>query len=428
MPKLFEAKGQLVTTGVHPGMPNQPIPLWERCSNMVFRDQSAKVAPGQVQLFSKLTSEVITGMKSITNSPFGATASPALVWGTPTSLFRGRPGKGVDDVTRQTGGPYGGNTSNLWSIVQFGQIVLATNGVDEIQYLGDIDDDADEFVNLSGPPGGDLLDTFRCEILATLGPFVLAANTRDVTTPTPGPGSAYEIRWCDEDDPTTWTPTAENSARDLQVRDLRSDILAIEPFADQLAIYGRDRVSIMRFTGAPFFFGVRHLLAGIGAAGKHCVVRASRLHFGIGPNGIWMHDGSTHQYIDDPSMHRHVYEDTLDKTNISRSATWFDPNEGDVYFSYISEENSPGTTISFNFSGPAWSMHDFFRSAATAGGLWDAPVLGDLTGNTWIQNPLALPGGAEVNPLLADDTITILTGYSAAGYSQGPYSGRFVTT
>ena len=420
MPKLFDAKGNLIDSGVHPGMPNQPIPLWERSQNILFRDGAAKVGPAQVPLFTKLSSSRVLGMASAVRRDFGASPvpsdSPSLIWGDAIDLYRGNVAPTTENVTRVSGGPYAATPVNQWSIVAYGNTILATNGIDEVQVLLDIN--TGSFTNMTDTAGYDaatgLPDTFRCKTLAVIGAFIVAFNTNQ---------SGDEIRWSNEDEPLVWIPTAENLSRDIQARALGSDIVAVQEFADQLAIYGRDAIHTLDFVGPPFFFATSHLIDGLGVSGKHAVTEVGRMHYAIGPNGIFVTDGSTKNYIDAPSMHRHVYEDTLDLDKLPEAISWFDPNEQEVYFSYPSTENPPGETVAFNVQNSNWSMHSFYRTAATKGGLWDSPVVGDDQGNIWIQGPTSAAVTTGQNPMAILDTAGMATAYGALGYGQNGYGG-----
>ena len=284
--ELLNVKGEILQSGVFPGLPNQQVPLWKQANNFVFKEASAKVSGAHLPLFDKGSSLAGLGVLPVNN-----TGSPALVWGSREALYRGLVSPVTVDVTR-VAGAYTGTDSDTWSIVQFGQSILATNGIDEIQYLVDVATTAN-FVNLSSV--SDLRADFRCKILVSTGAYILAFNTDNTNT---------EYIWCTEDDLTVWLPNAGNSARDIQVRDLGSDIVAVTELGALNLIYGRDQVHIFAFTNAPIYFPNEHLIDGIGAVSKHAIVQVGRQHFGFGSNGLFTMDGSSFEYISDQTTTR----------------------------------------------------------------------------------------------------------------------------
>jgi hypothetical protein len=290
--------------------------------------------------------------------------------------------------------------------------VLATNGVDPVQYLADISTGVFADINSAG---GDLSSSFRCKILQKLGPYIIAFNTDNDNT---------EARWCTEDDVLTWTPVASNSARDINLRDMNSSIKAVTEFGNSLMVIGHNRAHIFQFLGPPFFFGAQKLIDGIGAVSSNAVTEGGRLIFGFGPNGIWLTDGQIKEYIDEPDIHSFIYEgdNKYDALRAALTCVWYDARDDEVYFSYPTVDDF-GFTVSFNPSLQVWSMHDYWRTAAGAGELWDAPGLLDSNGNVWIQSETGTGSSFEFSPIGVGDILGITLGWGEGGYGEQGYSG-----
>ncbi len=573
MERLFNAKGELIVSGIHPGKGNTQIPLWADGSNVLFKDDSVKVGPQQSLIFTKPTGLLGNGIISVDNQ-----GSPAVVWGTRRSLFKGispplsvnvsggvtifndldndstnwndtastlsdvstptAPGSsdsmkaeavgakfiifdrdlaaGSTDFTNNVltfwiyadttihgdlrigdaiqvqlssvlggasdwaqfdlpasvlplaneffrleidtnvtpnvtsgspdlaailnvrfaivtdsvqvapatifidelglGGFYTGTDLDRWSIVQFGQSILASNGVDPIQYLASITSGLFQNIN---DAGANLPTTFRANILHKLGPFVIAFNTDNDNT---------EARWCSEDNVLEWLPIPRNSARDINLRDMNSDIKAVTEFGDSLMVIGHGRAHVFQFIGAPLFFGAKKLIDGIGAVGKNAVTEGGRLIYGFAANGIYVTDGTTKQYIDEPDIHKFIYEDEFMRYDTSRAeltAIWDDTNDGEIYFSYPTIDGR-GTTISFNPVLQVWAKHDYWRTAAAAGNLWDAPILLSEAGDIWIQNEEGAGSTFEVAPLGMRNLLKFDIGMGDGAMGESFYGGENV--
>ena len=411
--KIFEAKGEIIQTGVFPGLPNQQIPLWKDSNNIVYKDASAKVAGAHEPLFDKGSARAGTGILALDNA-----GAPALVWGDSEALYKGLTKPTTIDVTRVSGA-YTGTDDDLWHFVQFGNTLFATNGVDPVQYMASISDPASKFVDLDTVSDIATVDAdFTCKLLSATGAFILALNTHNLDS---------EYIWCSEDSQLNWVPSAGNSARDIQIRELNSDIVAVVDMGKLRILYGRDQLRVLGFVGSPFYFSDEHLLDGIGAVGKYSVTAVGRKHYGFGSNGLFVMDGSTFSYIDDPSMHKYIYQDNYDKAKQARCVTWADMNEGMVYFSFPTLDGS-GLSVAFNDRTGAWATFDWYRTAASTGGLWGHPVMVDASGGIWLQSSSSAAFTTPGNPVALIDFIDYQAGYGIGGYGQGGYGGKWRET
>jgi len=417
MAKIFEATGQLITSGLHPSLPDSEVPLWRDGDNIVFTEQSARPGLGQFPLFAFL--DAGRGLGIIEHEIEYATQSLKYAfWGTRTKLWMG-----VDptntlgsvtpvDVTRAAG-VYTGTRDDLWSIASFGTVVIATNGVDEVQVLVPSGEpNSALFVNLSTV--SDLPDTFRAKLVAVSGPFILFFNTDN---------SNQEVRWGDEDSFATFQPASDNFARDLIIRDIQSDIRAVLDLGGGLAMYGRDQVHWVQFAGPPFFFQTDHLLSGVGAVGKHSVVAVGRQHYGFGPTGIYVTDGSGFEYIDKPSIHDYIYG-KLDVLLANRVIGWEDQKQEMVFWSFPTITGI-GETVGFNYRTGAWGKYGYYRTAAVASAVFNSPLLIDTNGSVLVQGGSGGVSGG--NPIVLTTTGAFSIGYGYGGYGIGRYGGNYPT-
>lgn len=409
MERLGKVEGELVVSGEHPGLPNQQIPLWEIGSNVLFDAQAVRPAPGQLTLFVQPDTERVTGTKTLYLEIAGIII-PAVVWGTRTKLYVGVTPSTPIDATRLVGGPYTGTYDDTWSFVQFGQAVLATNGKDEVQYLAP---GAVNFVDLSGP--SDLPNTFRCRLLANTSAYVLAINTDNAD---------YEVRWCDEDDPLTWVPTATNSARDLQVRSIGSPIAAVELFATGHILVGSDRAEFLQFIGPPFFFGTDSLVQGAAAISKNAVITFDRVAYGFGPNMIWESDGASLREISAPSVKAHIFEELYDQTRAEQLICWCDPDNTEIFWSFPTL-GGQGKTVSYNRTQRLWAMHAYWRTAASRAGLWFFPITGSPTGGIFGQGGGTGQVSGNQSPIGLSEFGVISAGYGSLRYGNLAYGGFF---
>ncbi len=400
-----------MVSGVHPALPNQSVPFWENSANVIAEDLAIRPSPGQLTLFTRQTGEAVTGVLAV-----DADGTAALTWGTTTGLYDGdaTTAPAGTDRSRTVGGPYTGTVNDLWSIIQFGGAELATNGVDEVQYRPNR---STSFENISGL--SDLPGTFRAQILMKTGAFVIAINTDNVDS---------EVRWCTEDDPTVWVPAANNSARDIQVRQFNSGIQGAVDLGRNIILVGRNQLFSLRFVGAPFWFSAELLMDGAGAVGKHAVVEHGRSLYGFGADGIWATDGSQIRFIDRPSIHDYIYhESQFDPTDLDRVVGWVDNDHAMIFFSGPSVDGQ-GFTVAYEPRRNIWHPQSFWRTAASDGGLWDNPVTGDPSGTVWRQGVSDIPLSAELVRLQFQDSISFDSGFSHLGFGAPAFGGVWTGT
>lgn len=131
------------------------------------------------------------------------------------------------------------------------------------------------------------------------GPFLLALGTG---------GRKTGVAWSDGDNWETFTPSASNLAGELFIDDMDTGIVAGTRLGSGIACYSEDQLAMVSYVGAPFHFGQKVLLDGIGAVGKFSVVSDGRQNFGVGRNGIWWTDGNSVRYIDEGFLRDYLQE------------------------------------------------------------------------------------------------------------------------
>lgn len=107
-----------------------------------------------------------------------------------------------------------------------------------------------------------------------------------------------QVSWSHADDITAWTPLTTNIAGTLPIEELDTGIRAASRLGPNIACYSEDQLAIVYWVGAPFYYGQRVQLDGIGAVGKYAVCADGPLNYGVSRNGIWRTDGQSYDYID----------------------------------------------------------------------------------------------------------------------------------
>lgn len=121
-------------------------------------------------------------------------------------------------------------------------------------------------------------------------------------------GRGTAIAWSAADDIDTWIGTTENEAGELNIDDFDTRIKTAHRLGQHISVFSEDQMGLVTFTNAPYYFGQRVVLDGIGACGKFSVAGDGNMNFGVGRNGIWWSDSSTFKYIDEGMLRGYLQE------------------------------------------------------------------------------------------------------------------------
>jgi len=117
------------------------------------------------------------------------------------------------------------------------------------------------------------------------------------------------FHWCNANDPETWTPAATNSARNLPIRGLDSEIVCVTDLGASHAVYSRSTMLLVRYVGPTQWFGTpQQALQGIGAVSTLSCISVGPLNYGLCRDGIFVTDGNSFQYVDRPGIDTWVQE------------------------------------------------------------------------------------------------------------------------
>jgi hypothetical protein len=419
MPERLAKLGpEQVASGINPSLPMDNDPFWIDGSGVVFREFSVQPGAGQFAILDKLEVAPVRGLLEAEVSGrkkliFG-TLKHLYVWDESLSLPVRR--------TNTTQYPSGYNgqldstattRATLWSTATWGNYILATNGVDLLQY-NDSTDLGSNFRNL------DVDGRFtKAEIVLPLKQFILVFNTSVAEN---------QIAWCALNQPEDWIPTNRNEAGSLLAKDIQGPILAARYFGEGIAFYTSSSMSVVSFIGDPFWFGERKFLSDVGVVGKGSVCSVGRLHYGLGPRGIWRTDGFQVQYIDEPAIREYVFSD-INREQWDKSLVFHNVSEGLVEVHYPTKDSKfPNRCVAFSTREQLWTIKNYARTAGSSADVFRFPITGDNDGNVYMQSTEGESVSAVSSPLEMNASFEVLSLYGELGYGGGGYGGRLSGT
>lgn len=325
----------VIASGSFPSiLPNQ-LAMWRDSLNVLFYDGRASKISGldvmgtAVEPVTQMAQALVDGQKRI----YLATEDKLIAV--------------TDGVPNQLAAGYAGGR---WSLVPWGTWLVATNDVDKVQVWKN----TGAAVDLANVPVN------RARIVRKVSNFLIIFY-------------GQEVAWPDLANIENWTIAPETRAGNMFLRDLDSDIEAVEPFADGLAYYTQNMVGYMSFVGGTSVFGFKTMLSGIGAIGRNAVVNTGKMHYGLGRNGIWMTDLSGSDYIDQPAVNAYIDNDIdwLYARDV-RSFHYADLSTVAWFWRAVGG-NTHG--IAYNYKTKAWAPLALDVTASLTQEVYDRPLL-----------------------------------------------------
>lgn len=353
---------QEVNTGLWPDVFSRRIPLWETGSNIQFTEFGVEKAKGRENIVETGLGQPIRGLLQNVRQE---TQEFSLHFGDLTQLYdynttstaltvRGTGYNLVED-TGSSAWDAGASTwdsgislwddgitkASQWSMLSYGDFILATNGADFPQiYKPSLGPNYADLVGTDLGPSGTI------EIFISRGPHVLGFNTNI---------SPKEFIWCDADNPDDWIAADDNLAGQLEIRELKTGIIAAVPLGGRIAVYGADQMFVVNYLGNDLVFGYQPALNGVGAVSKGAIVPVGRQNFGLSSQGFFVTDGSTFDYIDDPAM-RHWFKNNVNQNQEAKVVGYHDEENTQIRWYFPSTIPSSQRAVTYNYEKGAWSF------------------------------------------------------------------------
>ena len=246
-----------------------------------------------------------------------------------------------------------------WSLDNFGQILVATiknGGIFTWDPTGSITARATAVANAPTASVMTIVSDRDRHL------FALGTETTIGTSSTQDP---MFIRFSNQEDINTWTPTVTNTAGTFRL-DTGNEIVGAIQGKDYIFVLTDQAAYVIQFVGPPFTFSVRQVGTNCGCIGQHAMVFAQGAVFWIGASGgFFVYDGTVKQL---PSL----VEDFV-FTDIGTDNLGINYNAGEIVYAF--------TNSLYNEVG--W----FYAKAGQA--QIDRNVVYNYIENTWVTGSLA---------------------------------------
>ena len=261
----------------------------------------------------------------------------------------------------------------LWSLDNFGQILIATihNGKTFTWNAGAVNPKANRATIMTGAPTASRL-TQVSDRDRHVFHFGTETTIGDSATQDP-----MFIRFSNQEDFNTYTPTATNTAGTFRV-DKGNEIVGAVSGKDYTLVLTDSSAYVIQYVGSPFTFSVRQVGTNCGLIGQNALSYSNGIVFWMsGEGGFFMFDGTVKSIpclVED-----FVFTTTGDNLGINYNASdiiyaehntlygeinWFYPKNG---------TDQINRCVTYNYSENLWTTSSLARTSYMDTGVYDLP-------------------------------------------------------
>jgi len=334
--------------------------------------------------------------------------------GTAGKLYRWDSG-GVtwSDASRLAGGPYGTAADGGWSFAQFGDLVIAVNGIDAPQKFA-IGSDGN-FAALAGAPP-------VARFVSTVRDFVVMGRPS---------GLAQRVHWSGINNAETWTPSQATQA-DFQ--DLPDGGYVMGVVGGEYGLVFQERaIKRMTYVGVPAIFQFDEIARGTGTPAEGSLARHEDIAFFLADDGFFALEGAQGlRAIGHHRVDRFFWND-VNQTYLNRITAAVDPINKLYVVSYPGVGSdltggAPNRLLIYNWTADRWSRAEVDVEMICQAASQSGRTLDDL--DSYLPNLDALPFSLD-NRFWTGSGRLLLAGFTQAhmiAFFNGPNLAATVDT
>jgi hypothetical protein len=186
------------------------------------------------------------------------------------------------------------------------------------------------------------------------------------------------IRWCGQEDPFNWTPTATNQAGSLRLSN-GSEIITTAQTRQEIVVFTDSALYSLQYLGPPFVWGSQLLADSLSIYGPNAVAVASGVVYWMGIDKFYTYDGRVQTLNCD--LRRFIFTDINKEQNLQVFAG-VNESFNEIWWFYCSTNSSTvDRYVIYNYQEKIWYYGTMARTAWLDSGLRDYPLAATYTLN-----------------------------------------------
>ena len=190
-------------------------------------------------------------------------------------------------------------------------------------------------------------------------------------------GDPRKVAFSDQEDNTTWTAAATNTAGDFLL-ETAGLIKTARRVGNDILIWTDTDCHLVRFVGSPFVYGVERIGTQCGVVSPNSVVVAGNTAVWLSESGFWLYDGAIRPLPCD------VLLDVTKQINRDQQGKAFGGHNsqfGEMWFFYPSSGSDENDKyVFYNYRSNYWAVGELARTAWADQGAFANPIAVDPEG------------------------------------------------
>ena len=289
----------------------------------------------------------------------------------------------------------------LWSLDNFGQVLVATilNGKTFTWNAGASTPlETRASTTTSGFATGSNPTATRVSLISPTTRHLLHFGTETTIGDTTTQDDMF-IRFSDQEDINTYTPSATNTAGTLRLQDGTKIIGALKA-KEVILVWTDNALYTMKFIGAPFTFQLEQVGTNCGLIGQNAVVEIDGAAFWLSPKGFFLYDGTVKTI---PCTVEDFVFDDFDTTKGQQVAAGLNNLYTEITWYY------PSSSSEYN---DKYVIFNYGESTGIPGGVW---YTGTEARTSWIDSNVYPNPFATKYDSTADGTFPVIVGQDGLG-------------
>lgn len=196
-------------------------------------------------------------------------------------------------------------------------------------------------------------------------------------------GNPRKVQWCDQENNTSWTPSATNQAGDFELQTVGQIMLGLRMRGRTLILTDND-AHVASYSGAPFVYGFERVGTACGVASRRGAVAIDEGAFWMGQNGFFTFDGSVATEIP-CEVSDYVFDD-MNHANITKVYAVHNSQHSEIWWFYPSGTSIENDRyVALDYKEGHWTTGELDRTAGVDQGVFNNPIWADASGNLYNQ-------------------------------------------
>ena len=238
----------------------------------------------------------------------------------------------------------------LWFFDNFGENLLANVRGGEIYYWRPSFgySSANRAISLAELPGAAAIPLYSNYVVSTDERHVIAFGTNPLGETEQDP---LLIRWCDQEDPANWMPSATNSAGDMRVP-MGSEIVGARQTRQEILVWTDTSLHSLQYIGAPYTFSLQTLTDNCSLISPNAQISVNNVTYWMGTDKFYAYSGRVETLP--CSLRRYVYSD-LNRAQSLQIQVGLNEQFGEIMWFYCSQNsNNIDKYVVYNYLENIW--------------------------------------------------------------------------